>query len=105
MPTKKSIYKLNTDTWAVERIIFLIAGLFIVVSLVLALFFDRCFSYFTFFVGVMLINFALSGYCPLAILIGKIKFSGQPVTLLIGLNRRRHFQIIFFADKIYKGGI
>ncbi len=75
MSTKNSIYKLDTTTWTVERVIFLVAGLFITVSLGLAFFFNSYFVYFTFFVGLMLINFALSGYCPMAILIGKIKQS------------------------------
>ena len=73
MPTKNSIYKLDTSTWTVERIVFLIAGCFVFLSVLLAVLWDRRFIYFAAFVGAMLINFALSGYCPMAMLVAKIK--------------------------------
>lgn len=67
----KKIYKQNTDNWYLERIIFLVAGIFIVISVVLVLGGFSGWLYFTFLVGIMLINFSLFGYCPMAILLSK----------------------------------
>lgn len=72
MPDKNLIYKLDTSLWTIERAIFLIAGIFVLFSLTLAFLVSQNFLYFTLLVGVMLISFSLTGYCPIAIIIGKI---------------------------------
>lgn len=73
MPQK--IYRLDLSSWTVERMIFLISGIFVFGSVLLAIFVNRNLLWFTAFVGVMLINYPLSGYCPMAILVGKFKIN------------------------------
>ncbi|MDX9913604.1 MAG: DUF2892 domain-containing protein [Candidatus Moranbacteria bacterium] len=66
------MYKLNTENWNVVRVVYLGGGLIVLVSSSLSLVVDVRWSYFTVFVGLMLINFALTGYCPLAIILAKL---------------------------------
>ncbi len=67
-----SIYKLSTNKWFLERVIFLIAGIFVLASVLLGAFVSKYFLIFTGLVGAMLINFAFSGICPMAIFLDKI---------------------------------
>ncbi|MCF7917585.1 DUF2892 domain-containing protein [Candidatus Gracilibacteria bacterium] len=55
-----------------ERIIFLFAGSVIALSTGLAFFFDVRWLAVTGFVGFMQIIFAVTGYCPLAIILDKM---------------------------------
>lgn len=66
------MYTLDTSHWTIERTVYLIAGIFVLGSVLLGLFIHEYFFYFTLFVGAMLINFALTGWCPMAILVDKI---------------------------------
>jgi hypothetical protein len=68
----KKIYKQESSYWYIERAVFLIAGIFIASSLVMVLAGFYNFIYFAIFVGIMLINFSLTGYCPMAILLSKL---------------------------------
>lgn len=65
------MYKLSTKKWSVERMVFLVAGLFVTVSVLLGLFWNSYALYFTVFVGLMLVQFSLSGWCPSAIFLHK----------------------------------
>lgn len=65
------MYRLNIKNWNVIRAVYLIGGLFVFVSALAALILDIRWLYFTLFIGLMLINFALTGYCPLAIILAK----------------------------------
>jgi hypothetical protein len=67
------IYKLNTKIWYLERIIYLIAGLFVLGGCLLTIFVNPKFIYFAIFVSLVLIVFATTGYCPMAIVLGKTK--------------------------------
>lgn len=66
------IYKMNTDTWSVERVMYLVGGLLVIAFAILALTLDVRFLWGDVFVGGMLCIFALTGYCPGAILMAKI---------------------------------
>jgi Flp pilus assembly protein TadB len=61
-----------TDNWYLERIIFLIAGLFILISLVLGLLWNPYWFILTFLVGINLIIFALTGFCIMANILYKL---------------------------------
>jgi Flp pilus assembly protein TadB len=65
-----------TDNWYLERIIFLIAGLFILISLVLGLLWSPYWFILTFLVGINLIIFALTGFCIMANIL--YKFGVKP---------------------------
>ncbi len=65
----KKLYKIATDHWYIERMVYLIGGLFVAGTTVLGLLVHPYWHYATLFVGVMFVNFALSGYCPLALIL------------------------------------
>lgn len=66
------MYRLSTDRWTTERMVFFVAGFFVFVSVILGMTHSPNWLYFTGFVGGMLMFFALTGWCPLAILLTKI---------------------------------
>jgi len=70
------MYMAPTDNWYLERIIFLIAGLFILISLVLGLLWSPYWFILTFLVGINLIIFALTGFCIMANIL--YKFGVKP---------------------------
>jgi len=49
-----------------DRLVILIAGCFILISLILAQFHSRYWLWFTAFVGANLIQASITGFCPLA---------------------------------------
>jgi len=63
------MYIASTNTWYLERVIRLVAGIFVVGSVVLGFLVHPGFFYFTGFVGVMLTIFALTGFCPMSIIL------------------------------------
>ena len=68
----KKIYKQNTQRWYLERIVFLVAGIFVAFSAIMALIEFSGWTYFALLVGLMLINFSITGYCPLSVFLSKI---------------------------------
>jgi hypothetical protein len=66
------IYKQKLESWYLERIIFFIGGLFTLASVLLGMFWSEYAFYFTGLVGLMQIIFALTGYCPMAILLNSL---------------------------------
>lgn len=72
MSNKEKMYRLNIKDWNIIRMVFLIAGMFIVGSSLLSLLVNKSWLYFLMFVGLMLVNFSLTGYCPLAIILDKV---------------------------------
>ncbi len=63
------MYIADTNTWHLERLIRLIAGLLIVGSSLLGWFVHPDWFLFTGFVGLMLTIFALTGFCPMSIIL------------------------------------
>ncbi len=57
---------------SVERIVLIIAGLFIVLSATLAHYHHEYWLFFTAFVGANLLQSAFTGFCPLAIILKKL---------------------------------
>ena len=73
----KKIYRRNVDYWYLERVVFLVAGLLVVFSVLMSLAGYFNFQYFALLIGVMLVNFSLTGYCPLAIIVAKLGMRGK----------------------------
>jgi len=71
------MYKLKTDTWFLERIVFLVAGILVLGAVALGLKVNSNFFYFAGFIGFMQIFFALTGLCPMAILLEKLGAKGR----------------------------
>ncbi len=63
------MYIASTRTWYLERLIRLVAGIFVLGSVLLGLFVHPGFFYFTGVVGLMLTIFALTGFCPMSIIL------------------------------------
>jgi len=67
----------------IDRIVFAVAGLFILLSLLLGLsvsplFVSKYFLFFTAFVGLNLFQSAFTGFCPLAIILKKFGLEPGP---------------------------
>jgi hypothetical protein len=69
---EEDIFHIQTDYWYNERMVYLLGGVFVAGSALLSLFVQEKFIYFTIFVGIMFINFSLTGYCPMAIILDKL---------------------------------
>lgn len=70
---KNKLYRLDTQSWNIIRLVFLLGGLGVFASAVLALLVSFKFLYFTLFIGAMLINFSITGHCPMAIILKKVE--------------------------------
>lgn len=66
------LYRSDVSRWSVERIMFAFGGTLIAVCSLLAIFVHPGFSYGALFVGSMLVFFALTGYCPMAMLVDRL---------------------------------
>ena len=60
------MYLLKTDGWYLERVMFLMAGIMILVSLLLTVLYSLYWLILTALVGLNLIVFATTGFCPSA---------------------------------------
>jgi len=63
------MYRADTKTWYLERLIRLIAGIFVLGSSLLGYFVNANWFLFTGLVGAMLTIFALTGFCPMSIIL------------------------------------
>jgi hypothetical protein len=66
------MYLLKTDTWYLERIIFLMAGILVLASSILAWVHSIYWLILTLLVGLNLFILAVTGFCPSAILFNKM---------------------------------
>ena len=66
------MYAAQTDSWYLERIIWLIAGIFALASAVLAAVHSPYWLILTGLVGINLIIFGLTGFCLIANIIYKL---------------------------------
>lgn len=55
-----------------ERIVYAVAGFFVMISVVLSLVAHPAFIYFTLFVGANLFQSAFTGFCPLTMILSKL---------------------------------
>jgi hypothetical protein len=56
----------------IDRVVFAVAGSFILISLLLAHFHSELWLWFTAFVGANLLQSAFTGFCPMAIILKKL---------------------------------
>jgi hypothetical protein len=57
---------------SIDRIVFAVAGSFILISLVLAHYHSELWLWFTAFVGANLVQSAFTKFCPMAIILKKL---------------------------------
>jgi len=60
------------QTTNVDRLVFRIAGVFILLSLLLAYFHSLYWLWFTAFVGANMLQASFTGFCPLAMILKKL---------------------------------
>ncbi len=63
------MYMASTKTWYLERFIRVLAGVFVLGSVVLGFTVSTAWFYFSGFVGLMLTIFGLTGFCPMSIIL------------------------------------
>jgi hypothetical protein len=66
------MYLLKTDSWYLERVVLLIAGILVLVSSILAWAASIYWLILTILVGLNLLVFALTGFCLAGVLLYKI---------------------------------
>jgi hypothetical protein len=66
------MYLLDTESWYLERVIFLIAGCMNTLSVVLVLFHSIYWLILTGFVSLNLLVLSLTGFCPAAVFLNKM---------------------------------
>jgi hypothetical protein len=66
------MYLLKTDSWYLERILFLMAGILVIVSAFLAWIHSIYWLILTLLVGLNLLVFSLTGFCPSAIFLSRM---------------------------------
>ncbi|MEK6742450.1 MAG: DUF2892 domain-containing protein [Nitrospirota bacterium] len=63
------MYIADSKTWYLERLIRLVAGVFVLGSVLLGMLVHPGFYYVTGLVGLLLTTFALTGFCPMSIIL------------------------------------
>ena len=61
-----------------DRLVFTIAGNFILLSVLLSVFHSQYWLFFTAFVGANLLQASFTGFCPLAVLLKKVGVKTGP---------------------------
>ena len=64
MAHRSGIYIVPTDRWYIERSVWLISGVFLIASTALAALHDPRWIVFVAITGLVSINVALNGFCP-----------------------------------------
>lgn len=67
----------STKNWYLERTLFLIAGCVSLLGLTIGFYFSQWGFLLNLLVGINLVIFSLSGFCPMAIILGKLGFSAK----------------------------
>jgi hypothetical protein len=65
MTMRKGLYVVPTDRWYIERTVWLIAGLVLLASTILAVLIHPLFIFGVVFTGLVSINVAFTGFCPI----------------------------------------
>lgn len=68
---KNNFYRLEVGSWGIIRVVYLVAGMMILLFGLLTIL-NKNFIFAILFIGAMLVNFSLTGYCPMAIFLDKI---------------------------------
>lgn len=66
------MFLLKTETWYLERIVFMVAGVFSLIGLCLGTFWNPWGYALNALVGVNLLVFGTLGFCPMAIILDKV---------------------------------
>jgi len=74
--TRSGFYIVPTDRWYIERTVWLIAGLVLLVSTLLAVTLNSLFIFGVIATGLVSVNEAFTGFCPIGTLLKRLGFTG-----------------------------
>ncbi len=74
MTMRKGIYVVPTDRWYIERAVWLIAGIVLLCSTLLAVLVDPLWIFGVIATGLVSINVALTGFCPIGNVLYRLGF-------------------------------
>src|SRR3974377_1425749 len=74
--TRSGFYIVPTDRWYIERAVWLIAGLVLLVSTLLAVTLSPLFIFGAIAAGLVSVNEAFTGFCPVGPLLKRLGFKG-----------------------------
>src|SRR3974377_2080337 len=76
MRLRRGVYIVPADRWYIERTVWLIAGLVLLVSTLLAVLVNQLFLFCVIATGLVSINVALTGFCPIGNVLKLLGFRG-----------------------------
>lgn len=76
MATQSGIYMVPTDRWYIERTVWLISGVVLIASTALAALHDPRWIVFVIIPGLVSVNVALTGFCPVGNVLKRLGFKG-----------------------------
>ncbi len=74
---RKGIYIVPTDSWYIERTVWLIAGMVLVTSTALAVLSSKLWILLVIATGLVSINVALTGFCPIGNILHILRFKAR----------------------------
>ena len=77
MSKQSGIYMVPTDSWYIERTVWLVAGVFLIVSTALAALHDPRWIVFTAIIGLFSVGVALNGFCVVGNVLKQLGFEGK----------------------------
>ena len=80
MAHRSGIYIVPTDRWYIERTVWLISGVFLIASTALSALHDPRWIVFVMITGLVSINVALNGFCPVGNVLTRLGFKGALAT-------------------------
>jgi Protein of unknown function (DUF2892) len=77
MSKQSGIYMVPTDSWYIERTVWLVAGVFLIASTALAALHDPRWIVFTAITGLFSVGVALNGFCVVGNVLKQLGFEGK----------------------------
>ena len=77
MPLRSGVYVVTTDTWYIERTVWLIAGVYLLAATALALWVDPLWVAAIIVMGLISINVSLTGFCVIGNILKRFGFTGK----------------------------
>ncbi|MGC2527623.1 MAG: DUF2892 domain-containing protein, partial [Candidatus Acidiferrum sp.] len=97
MALRSGVYIVPTERWYIERTVWLIAGVVLLASTAMALLVNRLWIFGVIATGIVSINVALTGFCPVGNVLRLFGF-----TPMLGAERSTRWKLYFMqTDKWY----
>ncbi len=97
MPLRSGVYIVPTSRWYIERTVWLIAGVVLLASTAMALLVNRLWILGVIATGLVSINVAFTGFCPVGNVLRRLGF-----TPMLGSGKPTHWNLYFMqTDRWY----